>query len=191
MSNIKEDYNITNYLKRYLDSYGLDIFAPINYYKLMYDPCNIDNDDNDDNDNDDTKKNQVIMIKEFRNLLRELMLYVNDLLRIFVKLYNLEMSFVDYIKNGEINMIRNNRELFDEISLEAYSNKFNKSEEKFTPMKYKSYVLDGIYLLNEKELIVLSDFLLNKVKELKLGIMKLSKLSEKISFVKGPKEVGL
>lgn len=214
---IKDDkYNVITYLK----NYGSDVFDPIDYYQLnrnIYDKnfiellkyilCLSGNKCKEIDQSakylrekipefeiiDEIKDVKIITIdtNQLKKLIKELIILINDLYKIFVMLYNLEMGFSYFIQTGNFNYLTQNKDNFEDILIKTNINeedieninKFNPNKDKFIPLEYKEYRVDNLDQFNDEELIVLSEMLLEDTVNIEDGIMKLLKLSEKISFI--------
>lgn len=211
MSFTIDNYSVLNYLQ----NYGSDTFDPFDYYNLninIYDPnfvelikhilCSsgfkcIDLYDKT-KDISDIKPNIItITISDIDNLKKnilQLIILINDLMKIFVMLYNLEMGFAYYIQNSDINILKNNKKdiidylttvknIDDRKKYIAIIDEDIKKEKFFEPMKYYELKSDILNDLNDEEIIVLSHYLLERCVELENNIIKLLKLSEQINFI--------
>lgn len=214
---IKDDkYNVITYLK----NYGSDVFDPIDYYQLnrnIYDKnfiellkyilCLSGNKCKEIDQSakylrekipefeiiDEIKDVKIITVdtNQLKKLIKELIILINDLYKIFVMLYNLEMGFSYFIQTGNFNYLTQNKDSFEDILIKTNIteedieniNKFNPNKDKFVPLEYKEYRVDNLDQFNDEELIVLSEMLLEDTVNIEDGIMKLLKLSEKISFI--------
>jgi len=217
MSFTIDNYNVLNYLQ----NYGSDTFDPFDYYNLninIYDPnfvelikhilCSsgvkcIDLYDKK-KEISDIKQNIIYIIKgdinELKKIIHQLIILINDLMKIFVMLYNLEMGFSYYIQNSDINILKNNKkDIIDYLTSVknvderkkyiAILEEDIKKENFFEPMKYTELKSDIINDLNDEEIVVLSEYLLQRFIELEKGIMKLLKLSEEITFILDIEEI--
>lgn len=208
-----DKYNVVNYLK----NYGSDVFDPIDYYNLnrnIYDKnflelikyilCLNGNKCNQlVKSVENLKKSEEIPqldviyvdsvdlydLINFRKLLRELILLINDLYKIFVILYNLEMGFAHFVKNLNYDALIENKNNFEEILSQPKIpeediielNKL-KPKKKFIPMEYKDFEINNISTYTEIELIALSELLLEESVKIEDGIIALLKIAETIKL---------
>jgi hypothetical protein len=205
-----DKYNIVNYLK----NYGSDVFDPIDYYKLnrdIYDKnflelikyilCLNGNKCNQLAKSAESLKRpeqipqlDVIYIDlydliNFRRLIRELILLINDLYKIFVMLYNLEMGFAHFVENLNYDALIENKNNFEEILSQPKISEEDiielnrlKPKKKFIPMEYKDFEIYNIDTYNEIELIALSELLLEESVKIEDGIIALLKVAENIKL---------
>jgi len=204
-----DNYNAVSYLK----NYGSDVFDPIDYYninKSLYDKTFLELLKHilcltGEKCNQIYKKRDIIIdpevvietddfiinTEEFKNLIRYLLILLNDLMKFFVSLYNILMGFSTIIKNGDINIIEQNKQsikdLFIKVNLkqEDFDDfiKLLPISISFTPMLYTPYKIEIIYEFTIEQLIGLSDYLIDRVIEIEKGIMELLQLSEKTKFI--------
>ena len=213
MSLKKEDYNIINYVK----TYGPDVFDPVDYEKTnknIYDKNFIDLLDhilqlskNKLKQIEEKKKEmqypdiieiRIYTLSDLKKLIRELILLLNDLLKIFINLYNLEMGVSTMIENGDYDILIKNKDMFENFFIKTNSSKeyienFYKEipvKKEFIPMEYNEYKVDILNnFTTDEELIALSDYLLNECSKLEQGIKKLLNLSKKLSFIVDTEEI--
>jgi hypothetical protein len=130
--------------------------------------------------------------------IKQLILYINDLLKIFIKLYNLEMGISYLVKNTDFNFIKQSQHIIEDYFIKQNISDKDKEffyknlpvEEKFIPLDYTPYdltILDEIK--TEQDLIDVSNFFLEDFIKLEKAIKDLIKLSEKFSFILDLKSV--
>lgn len=130
--------------------------------------------------------------------IKQLILYINDLLKIFIKLYNLEMGISYLVKNTDFNFIKQSQHIIEDYFIKQNISDKDKeffyknlpTEEKFIPLEYTPYdlsILDEIK--TEQDLIDVSNFFLEDFIKLEKAIKDLIKLSEKFTFILDLKSV--
>jgi hypothetical protein len=147
------------------------------------------------------KKYPDIELDYYRILLdylKKFILYINDLLKIFIKLYNLNMGLSNFIINTDFNFIDKSKDIFEEYFVnqkisdkdkEFFYKKLPKKEI-FIPLEYTAYdlsILDEIK--NEEDLIFVSTYFLEDYEKLKKAILRLIKITEEFKFVLDLKNV--
>lgn len=124
--------------------------------------------------------------------IKQLILYINDLLKIFIKLYNLEMGISYLVKNTDFNFIKESKDIIEDYFIKQNISEKDKEffyknipvEEKFIPLEYTPYDLSILNeIKTEQDLLDVSNFFLEDFIKLENAIKDLIKLSEKFTFI--------